>query len=94
MNSADISEHRLGVAKQMGATYTVHVDSKDSKAVAERVTSTMGGMADVTIECTGVESSMQTAVYVSRAVGCNEEDTFIQPESLFCLQSIHVHIIL
>lgn len=49
----------------MGATYTVHVDSKDSKVTAERVTKTMGCMADVTIECSGAESSVQTGIYVS-----------------------------
>ena len=62
---SDICEDRLALAKKMGATYTVHVDSNDAETVAKKVESTMGGMADVAIECTGVESSCQVAVYVS-----------------------------
>ena len=65
-NVADISEHRLKVAKDMGADYTVHVDTRDSQALAETVKSTLGCEPDITIECSGAESSIQTGIYVSR----------------------------
>ena len=48
----------------MGADHTVHVDTRDAQALAERVKSTLGGDADVTIECSGAESSIQTGIYV------------------------------
>ena len=61
----DISEHRLKVAHEMGADYTVHVDTTDSQALAEKVKSTLGCQPDITIECSGAESSIQTGIYVS-----------------------------
>ena len=63
-NVSDISEHRLGVAKKMGVDYIVHVDSRDSQALAEKIKSTLGCEADITIECSGAESSIQTGIYV------------------------------
>ena len=42
----------------------VHVDTPDAQALAERVHSTLGCDADVTIECSGAESSIQTGIYV------------------------------
>ena len=42
----------------------VHVDTRDAQALAERVKSTLGCDADVTIECSGAESSIQTGIYV------------------------------
>ena len=60
----DISEHRLEVAKQLGADYVVHVDTKDTKALAAKVEKILGCMPDITIECSGAESSIQTGIYV------------------------------
>lgn len=65
----DISEHRLGVAKTMGADYTVAVDTKDAHEVADRVVSTMGGSPDITIECSGAEASIQTGIYATKSGG-------------------------
>ena len=62
---ADISEHRLGVAKTMGADHIVHVTTRDAQAVAKLVEEAMGGMPDKTIECSGAEASIQTGIYVS-----------------------------
>ena len=63
-NCADISESRLEIAKKMGATFTVLVDSKDPRAIAKKITETFGQAPDITIECSGAESSIQTAIYV------------------------------
>lgn len=57
----------------MGATYTVHVTSKDFKETATKVTNAMGGMADVTIECSGAEASLQTAILVSSLYNINKQ---------------------
>ena len=49
----------------MGADCTVLVDSKDSREMAKKITDTLGVAPDITIECSGAESSVQTAIYVS-----------------------------
>lgn len=60
--------NRLERAKQLGADWTVHIDlakKETSAQLAERIVATIGDHADVTIECSGAESSIQTAIYVS-----------------------------
>ena len=48
----------------MGATYTIKVTSRDSRALAKEVESTLGCKPDRSIECSGVEASIATAIYV------------------------------
>ena len=65
----DISEHRLSVAKTMGANVIVTVDPKlDARAMADKIVSLMGSAPDVTIECSGAETSLQTGICVSGSV--------------------------
>ena len=61
----DLEENRLQKAKELGADHTVKVTSRDSRAVAEQITKTLGCQADHTIECTGAQPSIATAIYVS-----------------------------
>lgn len=62
---SDISEERLAVAKKMGANHTVKVDAKlDTRAMANKIVEVLGGHPDVTVECSGAESSLQTGIYV------------------------------
>ena len=61
----DIVEQKLEVAKVMGADHVIKVDTKDSKKLANQIKDAMGVAPDVAIECTGVESSVATAIYVS-----------------------------
>ena len=49
----------------MGADQVVKVDTKDSKKLANQIKDTIGAAPDIAIECTGVESSVATAIYVS-----------------------------
>lgn len=65
----DISETRLAVAKEMGADHTVLVKTKDGKQLAKRVESTLDAMPDITIECSGAESSIQTGIYATKSGG-------------------------
>ncbi|XP_033124071.1 sorbitol dehydrogenase-like [Anneissia japonica] len=65
----DLDEKRLAKAREMGATYTVKVDSKDPKIVAKNVEGALGGMPDVTIECSGAEPSVQMAFYGTKSGG-------------------------
>jgi len=69
----DVVENRLRTAKEMGATYVTKVDTKDSKLMAQKIVEQVGSMVDITIECSGAESSVQTAIYVR------------QPNQLSCL---------
>ena len=65
---ADISESRLEIGKKMGADQIVVVDSRDARDVAAKIVDAMGAEPDITIECSGAESSIQSAIYVSRPV--------------------------
>lgn len=62
---SDINEGRLKVAQEMGATYTVKVTTRDSRALAKEIETTLGCQPDHSIECSGAESSIATAIYVS-----------------------------
>jgi len=61
----DINESRLQFAKQLGASYTLTVNpTSEPRANADAIAGLFGCQLDVTIECSGAESSIQTAVYV------------------------------
>ena len=59
----DLDEHRLQIAKSLGADFVFKVGGCDSKTLAKQIEAEFG-MADRTIECTGAESSIHTAIYV------------------------------
>jgi threonine dehydrogenase-like Zn-dependent dehydrogenase len=61
----DLDEGRLKVARDIGATYTLKVTSKDSRALAKEIESTLGCQPHCSIECSGAEASIATAIYVS-----------------------------
>ena len=50
----------------MGATYVVKVTSRDGRAVAKEIETTLGCQPDRSIECSGAESSIATAIYVRK----------------------------
>lgn len=49
----------------MGATHTVKVNTRDGRVLANEIRTTLGCSPDQTLECSGVESSIATAIYVS-----------------------------
>ena len=61
----DIDEGRLEVAKKMGATYTVHVTTRDTRALAHQIEETLGCKPTESLECSGAQPSIATAIYVS-----------------------------
>lgn len=61
----DIDENRLKFASKLGADHVLLIDSNDSKFNGERVVNLLGAMPDVTIECSGAESSIQLGIYVN-----------------------------
>ncbi|XP_035826645.1 sorbitol dehydrogenase isoform X2 [Aplysia californica] len=65
----DIDESRLQKAKELGADYTVKVTSRDAQQTAQLVEEAMGEKPDITIECSGAPSSLQTAIYATKSGG-------------------------
>jgi len=74
----DLSAHRLSMAKELGADETVLVSTSESgeqlaerirNAIREQGISDVDG-ADVSIECSGAESSIQAAIRATKSGGC------------------------
>ncbi|XP_065123615.1 sorbitol dehydrogenase [Paramisgurnus dabryanus] len=67
---SDLSSERLAKAKDMEADFLLPVRKEDTpQELAKKVHAMLGCMPQITIECTGVESSMQTAIYATRSGG-------------------------
>ncbi|XP_065057963.1 sorbitol dehydrogenase-like [Rhopilema esculentum] len=64
----DLDENRLKMAKSLGADAVFKVDISDGKAMAEKITKEFG-FADRTIECTGAEPSIHSAIYATKSGG-------------------------
>lgn len=62
----DLDEGRLETAKKfVPRVKTVRIDMAETpKDVAARIVSSLGGECKIAFECTGVESSVQSAIYV------------------------------
>ncbi|XP_051800951.1 sorbitol dehydrogenase-like [Acanthochromis polyacanthus] len=66
----DLSPERLKMAKQLGADFQLTVKKGDApEQLAKSVHDTLGAQPHMTIECTGAESSIQTAIYATRSGG-------------------------
>ncbi len=52
----------------MGASYTLKVTTRDGRALAKEIEATMGCQPDRTIECSGAEPSIATAIYVMTSI--------------------------
>ena len=62
----DINEGRLKIAKDLGATHIINSTGKTPEQIAEEVLEATGeaDRPEVAIECSGVESSIQSAALV------------------------------
>lgn len=65
----DISEARLQIAKALGADYIVLVENKDSFSTAGKIKDTLGAYPDITVECSGAETSIQAGIYATKSGG-------------------------
>lgn len=65
----DISESRLEVAKTLGTDHTLLVGQNDAETLAQQVAEKLGSLSDVTIECSGAESSIRLAIFGTRSGG-------------------------
>lgn len=68
--AADVDEHRLCIAKALGANRTVRVstDIQDIDEV-EAIKNAMGGEINVTFDCVGVSKTMSTAIQATSSGG-------------------------
>ncbi|EDO32810.1 predicted protein [Nematostella vectensis] len=64
----DLDEGRLKKARELGADYTIKVESRDGRDMARKVQELLGP-ADQTVECTGAESSIHTGIYATKSGG-------------------------
>jgi L-iditol 2-dehydrogenase len=64
----DISQSRLDFAKKLGATYVVLAEN-DAQATAKKVVETLGAMPNISIECSGAESSIQATFFATVSGG-------------------------
>ncbi|XP_061615359.1 sorbitol dehydrogenase isoform X2 [Phyllopteryx taeniolatus] len=67
---ADLFPERLAMAKELGADFQLTVKRGDGpQQLATRVENMLGAQPHITIECSGVESSIQAAIYATRSGG-------------------------
>jgi len=64
----DISQSRLDFAKKVGASHVVLAED-DPQKTANRVVETLGSMPNISIECSGAESSIQATFYATVSGG-------------------------
>lgn len=66
----DLAKDRLSMAKELGADFSLEVKREDTAAeLAKKVSELLGDQPQITIECTGVQSCIQTAIYATRSGG-------------------------
>nr|XP_043632389.1 L-idonate 5-dehydrogenase-like [Erigeron canadensis] len=68
---ADIDDHRLSIAKDLGANGTVKVSTnlQDTDEDTEKIQKTMGDSIDISFDCVGFDKTMSTALNATRAGG-------------------------
>lgn len=88
----DINENRLKFAQTIGIEKTLLVNTAvDTESVAEQVVQLLGGSRpDITIECSGAESSLNLAIFVTKdggdviMVGINDKKITVSLSSAAC----------
>jgi len=67
----DINHSRLDLAKKLGVDGVYLIDPKtfNDKEAAKTIVEEMGEAPDITIECSGVESSVSMAIYATKSGG-------------------------
>ncbi|XP_013881862.1 sorbitol dehydrogenase isoform X2 [Austrofundulus limnaeus] len=93
---SDLCAERLEMAKELGADFQLTVTREDgAQQLAKKVEDTLGAQPHVTIECTGVESCIQTAIYATRSSRQRRCQRSGHQRSLSLLQHLangHLHV--
>ncbi len=85
---ADLSDSRLKMAKELGATHTINTGKVDALEEIRKLTG--GHMADVSFECCGVEPtanlSVQALKIAGRAywIGMNQKEMTLNMQDVVC----------
>ncbi|XP_075432238.1 sorbitol dehydrogenase [Ascaphus truei] len=66
---SDLSSPRLEKAKEVGADFILQVTNESPEDTALKVKDLLGCMPEITIECTGAESCIQTGIYATCSGG-------------------------
>ncbi|TRY58883.1 hypothetical protein DNTS_024119 [Danionella cerebrum] len=67
---ADLNSDRLTKAKEIGADFLLPVKKEESpQDLAKKAERILGRMPNICIECTGVQGSIQTAIYATHSGG-------------------------
>ncbi|GMT17004.1 hypothetical protein PFISCL1PPCAC_8301, partial [Pristionchus fissidentatus] len=66
---SDIDDGRLALAKKCGVHHTVNVRGLTPAEARQKVMDALGGQPDAALECTGVGSSIETAITTTRSGG-------------------------
>ncbi|KAB0372109.1 sorbitol dehydrogenase isoform X1 [Muntiacus reevesi] len=65
----DLSASRLSKAKEVGADFILQISNESPQEIAKKVEGLLGSKPEVTIECTGVETSIQAGIYATHSGG-------------------------
>jgi len=65
----DVVDAKLTVATKIGVNYTINTKGLTPEQIAEKVQELLGGPPEITFECTGQETCLQTAVYATKPGG-------------------------
>lgn len=61
----------MEVAKSLGADHTLLVGKEDTQTLASEIGSKLGGQPNITIECSGAESSVRLGIFVCNRINHN-----------------------
>ncbi|KAF3830483.1 hypothetical protein GH733_004302 [Mirounga leonina] len=66
---ADLSASRLSKAREVGADIVLQISKESPQEIASKVEDLLGCKPEVSIECTGAESAIQSGIYATRSGG-------------------------
>lgn len=85
---ADLSDARLAIARELGATHTINTGKVDALAEIEELTG--GHMVDVSFECCGVQPTANLSIQCLKIagktvwVGMNQKEMTINMQDIVC----------
>jgi len=85
---ADLSDPRLKIAKDLGATYTINTGKVDALEEIRRLTG--GHMVDVSFECCGVEPTANLSIQALKIagktywIGMNQKEMTLNMQDIVC----------
>ncbi len=85
---ADLSDTRLAIARDLGATHTINTGKVDALAEIEKITD--GHMIDVSFECCGVQATANLSVKALKIagssywIGMNQKEMTLNMQDIVC----------